>query len=102
MTCGLRRARPDQCRNGACCRNAKRNGYISRVAHDARACNFRDSSPRVEAEGSVGQVAGELILQSEFFFLEAVEKVFVGVASMLFFLDEGVKGLVLRFELLDH
>jgi hypothetical protein len=36
-------------------------------------------------------VAGDLVFQSELFFLESVEKVFVRVGSMLFFLDEGVK-----------
>ena len=33
-------------------------------------------------------VAGELVLQSQFLFLEAVEKVFVGVSAMLFFFDQ--------------
>src|SRR5438270_14040103 len=50
----------------------------------------------------VRHVPRELILQSELFFLEAVEKVFVGVGSMLFFIDECVKSLVLRFKFLDH
>jgi hypothetical protein len=36
-------------------------------------------------------VAGQLVLQSQFLFLEAVEKVFVRVGSVLFFLNEGVK-----------
>ena len=48
------------------------------------------------------QVAGPLVLKSEFLFLEAVEKVFVRVRSMLFFLDEGVKSGMLRFEFLGH
>ncbi len=39
----------------------------------------------------MGEVAGQFVLKSELFFLEAVEKVFVGVGSMLFFLDQGVK-----------
>jgi hypothetical protein len=49
----------------------------------------------------VGEVAGQFVLESQFLFLEAVEKVFVGVASMLFFLDEGVKSGMLRFQFLD-
>src|SRR5437868_13460523 len=52
--------------------------------------------------GLVGQVPGQLILQSQLLFLEAVEKVFVGVGSMLFFLDEGMKSLMLRLEFLDN
>jgi hypothetical protein len=34
---------------------------------------------------------GQLILESQLFLLEAVEKVVVGVGSMLFFLDQGMK-----------
>ena len=48
------------------------------------------------------EVAGQFVLQSELFFLETVEKVFVRVGSVLFFLDEGVKSGVLRFESLGH
>jgi hypothetical protein len=58
-------------------------------------------SPRTK-EPSVRHVPRKFILQSELFFLETVEKVFVGVGSMLFFLDEGVKSLMLRFQFLDH
>jgi hypothetical protein len=49
----------------------------------------------------VGEVAGQFVLKSQFLFLEAVEEVFVGVASMLFFLDQGVKSGMLRFQFLD-
>ena len=58
--------------------------------------------PRTKKAASVGEVAGQLVLQSQFLFLEAVEKVFVRVGSVLFFLDEGVKSLVLGFEFLGH
>jgi len=51
---------------------------------------------------SVGHVTREFVLQSQFLFLQAVEKVFVGVGSVLFLLDEGVKSLVLRLQFLDH
>ena len=51
---------------------------------------------------SVCEVAGHFVFKSEFLFLEAVEKVFVGVGSVLFFLDQSVKSLVLRLEFLDH
>ena len=47
-------------------------------------------------------VAGQFVLESQFLFLEAVEKVFVGVGSVLFFLDEGVKSRMLRLQFLDH
>jgi hypothetical protein len=50
----------------------------------------------------VGEVAGPFVLQSQLFLLQSVEKVFVGMGSMLFFLDEGVKSLVLRLQFLDH
>ena len=48
------------------------------------------------------EVAGQFVLQSQLLFLKAVEKVFVGVGSMLFLFDQSVKRGVLRFELLDH
>ena len=47
-------------------------------------------------------VAGELVLQSQFLFLQAVEKVFVGVGPVLFFFDESVEGGVLRLERLHR
>jgi hypothetical protein len=47
-------------------------------------------------------VARKLVLQSQFLFLQAVEKVFVGVGSVLFFVDESVKRGMLRFECLDY
>ena len=50
----------------------------------------------------MGHVAGELVLDSEFLFLEAMEKVFVGVRSMFLFGDQRVERLVLRLERLDH
>jgi hypothetical protein len=46
------------------------------------------------------EVAGHFVLESQFLFLEAVEKVFVRVGSMLFFLDEGVKSGMLGFDFL--
>ncbi len=36
-------------------------------------------------------VVRQLVLQSQFFFLEAVEKVFVGMSAMLFFFDQGME-----------
>jgi hypothetical protein len=41
--------------------------------------------------GLVGHMPGQLVLESQLFLLEAVEKVVVGVGSMLFFLDQGMK-----------
>ena len=41
-------------------------------------------------------------LSLKFFFLEAVEKVFVGVGSMLFLFDQGVKSGMLGFQFLDN
>jgi hypothetical protein len=49
----------------------------------------------------VGQMPGHFVLQSELFFLQAVEKVFVGVGSVLFLVDQGVKSGMLRLEFLD-
>jgi hypothetical protein len=46
-------------------------------------------------------VAGEFVFQSQFFFLQAVEKVFVGVGAVLFLLDQRMKSLVLGLEFLD-
>jgi hypothetical protein len=57
--------------------------------------------PRTKKAASVGEVAGHFVLQSQFFFLEAVEKVFVGVGSVLFLVDQGVKSGMLRFQFLD-
>ena len=37
------------------------------------------------------EVAGQFVFDSELFFLEAVEKVFVWVGPMLLFVDERVK-----------
>src|SRR5438477_11940036 len=47
-------------------------------------------------------MAGQHVFKLELLFLEAVEKVFVRVGSMLFLLDEGVKSGMLRFEFLGH
>jgi hypothetical protein len=46
----------------------------------------------------VGEVACQFVLDSELFFLEAVEKVFIRVTPMLFFVDQRVERRVLRFE----
>jgi hypothetical protein len=43
----------------------------------------------------MGEVAGQFVFKSQLFLLETVEKVFVGMGPVLFFLDEGVKSLVL-------
>ena len=48
------------------------------------------------------EVAGHFVFQSELLFLEAVEKVFVGVGSVLFLFDQGMKRGMLRLEFLDH
>ena len=50
----------------------------------------------------MSEVAGQFVLQSQLLFLQAVEKVFVGMGAVLFFLDEGVKSLMLRLQFLDH
>lgn len=47
-------------------------------------------------------VASHFVLEPELFFLEAVEKVFVGVGSVLFLFDQGMKRCMLRLEFLDH
>jgi hypothetical protein len=47
--------------------------------------------PHMKKAASVGEVAGHFVFKSEFLFLEAVEKVFVGVGSVLFLVDQGVK-----------
>ena len=48
------------------------------------------------------EVAGHFVFKSQFLFLETVEKVFVRVGSVLFFLDKSVKSGMLRFESLGH
>jgi hypothetical protein len=50
----------------------------------------------------VGEVPGQLVLQSQFFFLQPMEKVFVGMRSMFFLFDEGVERCVLRFQFLGY
>ena len=47
-------------------------------------------------------MAGEHILQSQLFFLQSVEEVFVRVRAVLFLFDEGVKRRVLRLQFLDR
>ncbi len=44
----------------------------------------------------MGEVACQFVLHPELLFLEAVEKVFVGVSSMLFFVDQRVERGMLR------
>jgi hypothetical protein len=56
---------------------------------------------RPGAAALVHDVAGHLILEFQLFFLEAVEKVFVGVGAVLFLFDESVKRGVLRLLVLD-
>jgi hypothetical protein len=46
-------------------------------------------------------VVRQRVLKSQLFFLEAVEKVFVGVSAVLFFFDQRVQRLMLRFDFLD-
>jgi hypothetical protein len=46
-------------------------------------------------------VAGQFILQSEFFFFQSVEKVFVRVIAVLFLFDEGMERRVLGLQFLD-
>jgi hypothetical protein len=48
------------------------------------------------------EVAGEFVLEAELLFLQLVEKVFVGMSSVLFFLNQGVKSRMLRLEFLHH
>jgi hypothetical protein len=43
----------------------------------------------------VGKMARKHVLQFQFLFLQAVEKVLVGMVSMLFFLNQSVKSRVL-------
>jgi hypothetical protein len=61
-----------------------------RATTDASACRL------------MGDVAGEFVLQSQFLFLQAVEKVFVRVRAVLFFLDQSMQRGVLGFEFLGH
>ena len=49
----------------------------------------------------VGEVAGELVLEPQFFFLQTVEKVFVGVRPVLFLIDQRMERGVLGLESLD-
>jgi hypothetical protein len=46
-------------------------------------------------------MAGEFVLEPQFFFLQSVEKVFVGVGPMLFFFDKSVKRRVFGLQFLD-
>jgi len=46
-------------------------------------------------------VVRQFVLQSQLLFLEAVEEVFVGMSAMLFFFDQRVQRLMLRFDFLD-
>jgi hypothetical protein len=62
----------------------------------------RRRPPPAKKAASVSEVAGHFVLQSQLLFFEAVEKVFVGVGSMLFFLDQGMKSGMLRLEFLGH
>ena len=50
----------------------------------------------------MGDVAGELVLEPQFLFFQAVEKVFVGMGAVLFFFDQGVQRGVLGFQFLGH
>ena len=43
----------------------------------------------------MGEVAGQFVFDPQLFFLEAVEKVFVGVGPMLFLVDQRVERGVL-------
>ena len=47
------------------------------------------------------EVAGEFVFNPQLFFLQAVEKVFVRMRSMLFLVDQRVKRRMLRFESFD-
>ena len=69
---------------------------IKRVRRGSSNCRAQKMPPLV------GEVAGQFVLESQLLFLETVEKVFVGMGPMLFFLDEGVKSLMLRLQFLDH
>ena len=68
------------------------------------AAEVMPSAPRLHKKRArlMGHVAGDLVLDSEFLFLETMEKVFVGVRSMFLFVDQRVERLVLRLERLDH
>jgi hypothetical protein len=46
-------------------------------------------------------MAGEFVLKPQLFFLEPVEKVFVGVGAVLFLFDKSVKRRVLGLQFLD-
>lgn len=46
-------------------------------------------------------MAGELVLEPQLFFLQLVEKVFVGVGAVFFLVDPGVKRCVLGCQFLD-
>ena len=47
-------------------------------------------------------VAGQLVLQFQLFFLQAVEKIFIRVGSMLFLFDESMERRMLRLDFLDR
>lgn len=47
-------------------------------------------------------MAGKFVLEPQFLFLEAVEKVFVGVAAVLFFFDHRVERRVFGLQFLDY
>jgi hypothetical protein len=44
--------------------------------------------PRTKKAAAVSEVASQFVHDAELFFLEAVEKVFVRVGSMLFLVDQ--------------
>ena len=50
----------------------------------------------------MGDVAGELVLEPQFLFLQSVEKVFVGVGPVLFLFNQGVQRGMLGLQFLDH
>jgi hypothetical protein len=50
----------------------------------------------------VGEVAGHFVLEPEFLFLQAVEKVFVRVRPVLSLLEQSMKSGVLRLQFLGH
>ena len=58
--------------------------------------------PPTKKAASVGEVAGQFVFEPQFLFLEAMEKVFVRVGSMLFLVDQGVKSGMLRFDFLGN
>lgn len=79
---------------------ARQHGYAFRPGAFAAIEGLRPRRRGIKKE-LVGVVARQLVLDLQFFLLQLVEKVFVGMRPMLFFVDHGVERLVLGVQSLD-